>query len=83
MPWRPYDLADKRYPLPAWAQHFVVRVDHSPARWGRPATRGLTTAEAMTLLEDLCDSSASWLTDWIGSQEAQDGWAGHATRDDG
>jgi hypothetical protein len=30
-----YDLADERYPLPAWAQHFVVRVDHSLARWNR------------------------------------------------
>src|SRR5436305_14170580 len=30
-----YDLADERYLLPAWAQHFVVRVDHSLARWNR------------------------------------------------
>jgi hypothetical protein len=30
-----YDLADERHPLPAWAQHFVVRVDHSLARWNR------------------------------------------------
>jgi hypothetical protein len=25
-------LAHERYSLPAWAQHFVARVDHSPAR---------------------------------------------------
>jgi hypothetical protein len=30
---RGYDVADERYPLPAWVQRFVVRVDHSPARW--------------------------------------------------
>jgi hypothetical protein len=28
-----YDVAHERYPLPAWAQRFAVRVDHSPARW--------------------------------------------------
>jgi hypothetical protein len=30
-----YAQADERYPLPAWAQHCVVRVDHSLARWNR------------------------------------------------
>jgi hypothetical protein len=78
-----YALADARYPLPAWAQHFVVRVDYVPARWKRPATRGITAAEALLLLEGLCDSRVEWLTDRIGSQEAQDGCAGHATKDDG
>jgi hypothetical protein len=28
-----YILAGARYPLAAWAQHFVARVDHAPARW--------------------------------------------------
>jgi Homeodomain-like domain len=62
-----YDVADERYPLPAWAQHFVVRVDHSPARWKRPATRGITAAEALLLLEGLCASRLDRLTAWIGS----------------
>jgi hypothetical protein len=73
-----YAQADERYPLPAWAQHCVVRVDHSPARWKRPATPGITAAEAL-LLEGLCDSRV----DWIGRQEAQDGSAGDVTREDG
>jgi hypothetical protein len=78
-----YSLADARYPLPAWAQHFVVRVDHSPARWKRPAAQGLTAAEALRLLEGLCASRLDRLPDWIGSQEAQGGSAGPAPRDDG
>ena len=73
-----YDLADESYPLPAWAQHFVVRVDHSPTRWKRPAARGITAAEALLLLEDLCASRVDWLSDWMGRQEAQDGSAAGA-----
>ena len=77
-----YDLADERYPLPTWAQHFVVRVDHSPARWKWPAAHGLTAAEALLLLlEGLGDRRGDGLTDGSGSQEAQDGCAGHATND--
>ena len=78
-----YALADECYPLPAWAQYFVARVDHTPARWKRPAAQGLTAAEALRLLEGLCASRLDRLTDWIGSQEAPDGGAGTAPRDDG
>jgi hypothetical protein len=46
----------ERYPLPAWAQRFVTRVDHSPVRCGQPAARGITAAEAQLLLDCLCDS---------------------------
>ncbi|HKC74571.1 MAG TPA: hypothetical protein VKF37_10270 [Chloroflexota bacterium] len=68
-----YTLAGARYPLPAWAQLFIARVDHSPARWKRPAAHGITAAEALRLLEGLCASKLDGLTDWIGSQEAPDG----------
>jgi hypothetical protein len=72
-----YALADERYPLPAWAQLFIARVDHAPARWKRPAAQGLTAAEALRLLEGLCASRLDGLTNWTGRQEAQDGCAGH------
>jgi hypothetical protein len=62
-----YALAHERYQLPAWAQRFVARVDHAPARWKRPATRGITAAEALMLLEGLCDTRVDRLTDWVGS----------------
>jgi hypothetical protein len=78
-----YTLAGARYPLPAWAQLFIARVDHSPARWKRPAAHGITAAEALRLLEGLCASKLDGLTDWIGSQEAPDGSAGPAPRDAG
>jgi hypothetical protein len=78
-----YSLAGARYPLPAWAQLFVARVDHAPARWQRPAAQGLTAAEALRLLEGLCASRLDRLPDWIGSQEAPDGSAGPAQKDDG
>jgi hypothetical protein len=78
-----YTLGRARYPLPRWARRFVMRVDHAPARWRRPATRGITAAEALLLLEDLCDSKGAWLPDWMGSQEAQDGCPGPAPRDEG
>ena len=74
-----YTLGRARYPLPRWARRFVMRVDHAPAYWQRPATRGITAAEALLLLEDLCDNGG----DGIARQEGQDGGAGHATRDDG
>ena len=74
-----YTLAGTRYPLPAWAQLFVARVDHAPAHWKRPATGGITAAEALLLLEGLGDSRG----DGIGRQEMQDGRAGEVTRDDG
>jgi hypothetical protein len=77
-----YAVADTRYPLPAWAQYFVARVDHAPARWKRPAAQGITVAEAL-LLEGLCASRLDRLTSWVGSQEAPDGGAGPATMDDG
>jgi hypothetical protein len=64
-------------------QYFVARVDHAPARWKRPAAQGLTAAEALLLLEGLCDNRVDWLTDWVGRQEVEDGCTGHATRDDG
>ena len=78
-----YTLAGARYPLPAWAQLFIARVDHSPARWKRPAAQGLTAAEALRLLEGLCASKLDGLTDWIGSQEAPSGSTGPAPGDDG
>jgi hypothetical protein len=78
-----YSLADERYPLPPWAQLFVARVDHSSARWKRPATHGITAAEALRLLEGLCASRLDRLPDWVGSEEAQGGSPGDATKDDG
>jgi hypothetical protein len=78
-----YAVVDARYPLPAWAQYFVARVDYAPARWKRPAAQGLTAAEALRLLEGLCASRLDRLTDAVGSQEAADGGAGPAPRDDG
>jgi hypothetical protein len=78
-----YAVDDERYPLPAWAQYFVARVDHTPASWKPPAAQGLTAAEALRLLEGLCASRLDRLTDWGGSQEAPDGGAGHGTKDDG
>ena len=74
-----YTLAGARYPLPAWAQLFIARVDHSPARWKRPATQGITAAEALLLLEGLGDNRG----DGIGRQGAQGGCAGHGTKDGG
>jgi hypothetical protein len=68
-----YAVDDERYPLPAWAQYFVARVDHTPASWKPPAAQGLTAAEALRLLEGLCASRLDRLTDWGGSQEAPDG----------
>jgi hypothetical protein len=64
-----YDVAHQRYPLPAWAQRFVARVDHAPAHWKRPATQGLTAAEALRLLEGLSEGRG----DGSGRQEGQDG----------
>ena len=64
-----YAVADTRYPLPTWAQYFVARVDHAPARWKRPPAQGLTAAEALRLLEGLCASRLDRLTDWVGSEE--------------
>jgi hypothetical protein len=78
-----YAVAVARYPLPAWAQHFVARVDHAPVRWKRSAAQGLTAAEALRLLEGLCASRLDQLRDWVGSQEAPDGGAGPAPGDDG
>jgi hypothetical protein len=78
-----YELAGGRYPLPAWAQYFVARVHHAPARWKRPPAQGLTAADALRLLEGLCASRLDGLTDWGGSQEAPDGCAGPAPLDDG
>jgi hypothetical protein len=78
-----YTLAGARYPLPAWAQLFIARVDHSPARWKRPAAHGITAAEALRLLEGLCASRLDQLRDWVGRQEAPDVGAGPATKDDG
>jgi hypothetical protein len=78
-----YSLAGARYPLPAWAQYFVGRVDHAPARWKRPVAHGITAAEALRLLEGLCASRLDRLTDWAGSQEAPDGSTGPAPGDDG
>jgi hypothetical protein len=78
-----YAVADVRYPLPTWAQYFVARVDHTPARWRRPAAQGLTAAEALRLLEGLCVSRLDRLTSWVGSQEAPDSAAGPATQDAG
>ena len=75
-----YAVADARYPLPAWAQYFVARVDHASVRWKRSAAQGLTAAEALRLLEGLCASKLDRLTDWMGSQEAPDGGAGPAPR---
>jgi hypothetical protein len=74
-----YTLAHERYLLPGWAARFVARVDHAPAHWKRPATQGITAAEALRLLEGLDDNGG----DGSGRQEAQDGCAGHAPRDDG
>jgi hypothetical protein len=53
-----------------------------PAYWKRPATQGLTAAEALRLLEGLCASRPDGLTNWTGRQEAQNGCAGHVTKDD-
>ena len=78
-----YALADVRYPLPPWAQLFVARVDHAPARWKRPAAQGITAAEALRLLEGLCVSRLDRLTAWGGSEEAPDSAAGPATQDAG
>ena len=74
-----YTLAHERYLLPGWAARFVARVDHAPAHWKRPATQGITAAEALRLLEGLGDNEG----DRIGRQEAPDGGAGEVTRDDG
>jgi hypothetical protein len=52
-------------------------------RWKRSAAQGLTAAEALRLLEGLCASRLDGLTDWGGSQEAPDGGAGPATKDEG
>jgi hypothetical protein len=46
-------------------------------------TQAITAAEALLLLEGLCDNRVDWLTNWVGRQEVQDGCAGHAPRDDG
>jgi hypothetical protein len=46
-------------------------------------TQAITAAEALLLLEGLCDNRVDWLTNWVGRQEVQDGCAGHATKDDG
>jgi hypothetical protein len=74
-----YALAHERYPLPAWAQHFVARVDYAGAYWGPPGTQAITAAEALRLLEGLSDNGG----DGIGRQEALDGCAGEVTQDDG
>ena len=46
-------------------------------------TQAITAAEALLLLEGLCDNRDDWLTNGVGRQEVQDGCAGQATRDDG
>jgi hypothetical protein len=76
-----YSLADARYPLPAWAQHFVVRVDHSPARWKRPAAQGISASQALRLLDGLDEGRGDWRGDESVRQEGQDGCAGHAAGD--
>jgi hypothetical protein len=36
-------------------------------------TQAITAAEALLLLEGLCDNRVDWLTNWVGRQEVQEG----------
>ena len=76
-----YELAGERYPVPAWAQYFVARVDHAPGRWKRLAAQGLTVAEALRLLEGLCASRLDGLTGWMDGDGPVDGGAAACGQD--